>query len=134
MQGIDMRSKGSNNSTSLWCYDDPGCEQYFVNSRLRVASRLSPVEIDGEDHWDGGLPTYQSNLDEVAEREKNIRYSSRTQIFRSSMQQRWHLGINDAQDCFKCIAVAAADANKAGVRVFHLARGVAAEILQAYDQ
>ena len=70
---------------------------------------LPPVEIDGEHYWDGGLfsntplehvldysprrsrLTFQvdvfqaqgrlpTNLDEVSEREKDIRYSSRTQI------------------------------------------------------
>jgi len=76
-----------------------------------------PVEIDGEHYWDGGLfsntplgyvldysprrsrltfqvDVFQShgplpaNLDEVAEREKDIRYSSRTRICSSSFRDR----------------------------------------------
>jgi len=76
-----------------------------------------PVEIDGEHYWDGGLHsntplqyvldysprrsrlTFQvdvfqaqgplpSNLDEVSEREKDIRYSSRTQICSNAFRDR----------------------------------------------
>jgi len=76
-----------------------------------------PVEIDGEHYWDGGLfsntplqyvldysprrsrLTFQvdvfraqgqlpSNLDEVAERDKDIRYSSRTQICSDAFRDR----------------------------------------------
>jgi NTE family protein len=76
-----------------------------------------PVEIDGEHYWDGGLfsntpleyvldysprrsrLTFQvdmfpahgqlpTNLDEVAERERDIRYSSRTQICSNAFRDR----------------------------------------------
>ena len=76
-----------------------------------------PVEIDGEYYWDGGLfsntplqymvdydprrsrlifqvdvfPTYghlPTNLDEVYEREKDIRYSSRTRVVTATLQER----------------------------------------------
>jgi len=76
-----------------------------------------PVEIDGEQYWDGGLfsntplqymvdydprrsrlifqvdvfPTYgrlPTNLDEVYEREKDIRYSSRTRVVTATLQER----------------------------------------------
>jgi NTE family protein len=76
-----------------------------------------PVEIDGEHYWDGGLfsntplgyvldysprrsrltfqvDVFQShgrlptNLDEVAERDKDIRYSSRTQICSNAFRDR----------------------------------------------
>jgi NTE family protein len=76
-----------------------------------------PIEIDGEYYWDGGLfsntpleyvldysprqsrLTFQvdmfrdqghlpTNLDEVAEREKDIRYSSRTQICSNAFRDR----------------------------------------------
>jgi len=76
-----------------------------------------PIEIDGEHYWDGGLfsntplgyvmdysprrsrLTFQvdvfqadgrlpTNLDEVAERDKDIRYSSRTQICSSAFRDR----------------------------------------------
>ena len=76
-----------------------------------------PIEIDGEHYWDGGLfsntpldyvldysprrsrLTFQvdmfqaegqlpTNLDEVAEREKDIRYSSRTQICSNAFRDR----------------------------------------------
>ena len=76
-----------------------------------------PIEIDGEHYWDGGLfsntpleyvldysprrsrLTFQvdmfqaqgqlpTNLDEVTEREKDIRYSSRTQICSNAFRDR----------------------------------------------
>jgi NTE family protein len=76
-----------------------------------------PIEIDGEHYWDGGLfsntpleyvldysprrsrLTFQvdmfpahgqlpTNLDEVAERERDIRYSSRTQICSNAFRDR----------------------------------------------
>ena len=76
-----------------------------------------PIEIDGEHYWDGGLfsntpleyvldysprrsrLTFQvdmfpahgqlpTNLDEVAERERDIRYSSRTQICSNAFRDK----------------------------------------------
>jgi NTE family protein len=91
-----------------------------------------PVEIDGEHYWDGGLfsntplgyvldysprrsrltfqvDVFQSqgrlptNLDEVAERDKDIRYSSRTQIFSNAFRDRHDVPSMSCTNCCRRI-------------------------------
>jgi len=102
---------------------------YFDSAEMRIRPEhimasgalppgFPPIEIDGEQYWDGGLfsntplqymvdyyprrsrvvfqvdlfPAHgrrrPSNLDEVSEREKDIRYSSRTRFTTSTLRER----------------------------------------------
>jgi len=89
----------------------------YIMASAALPPGFPPVEIDGEHYWDGGLfsntplgyvldysprrsrltfqvDVFQSrgrlptNLDEVAEREKEIRFSSRTRVCSSSFRDR----------------------------------------------